>query len=203
MSNINFYSKIPKKYIENNHYNPNGSKIHLYHPMRMAIVGMTNSFKTNSCFNIINAMNCFDRYILIAKNLQEPLYQFFIDTLQNIGDKIGEEVITFSNSLDDLPDLDELDTSKQTLIIIDDMISDNLKNKKLTDVFIRGRKSNVSCIFISQMYHSIPKLIRGQCSHFVLKQINNKKDRKLIVSELSQDKTPDEVFDMYQLCNKR
>ena len=50
------------------------------------------------------------------------------------------------------------------LIIFDDMIADVLSNKKLnpivTELFIRGRKLNISLVFITQSYFAAPKNIR-------------------------------------------
>ena len=44
------------------------------------------------------------------------------------------------------------------------MIADMLGNKKLnpivTEVFIRGRKLNISLVFITQSYLAVPKNIR-------------------------------------------
>ena len=44
------------------------------------------------------------------------------------------------------------------------MILDMLSNKKLnpivTELFIRGRKLNISLIFITQSYFAVPKIIR-------------------------------------------
>ena len=52
----------------------------------------------------------------------------------------------------------------KTLIVFDDMITDMLINKKLnsivTELFIRGRKLNISLVFITQSYFAVPKNIR-------------------------------------------
>ena len=50
------------------------------------------------------------------------------------------------------------------LIIFDDMIADILSNKKLqsivTELFIRGRKLNISLVFIAESFFALPKNIR-------------------------------------------
>ena len=47
------------------------------------------------------------------------------------------------------------------LIIFDDMIADMLSNKKLnlivTELFIRGRKLNISIVLITQYYFTVSK----------------------------------------------
>ena len=46
------------------------------------------------------------------------------------------------------------------MIVFDDMIADMLSNKKLnpaiTELFIKGRKSNISVVFITQSYFAVP-----------------------------------------------
>ena len=49
---------------------------------------------------------------------------------------------------------------RKILIVFEDMIADILSNKKfnpvVTELFIRGRKLNISFVFISQSYFAIP-----------------------------------------------
>ena len=53
---------------------------------------------------------------------------------------------------------------RKILVVFDDMISDMLSNKELspivTELFIRGRKLNISLVFITQSYFVVPKNIR-------------------------------------------
>ena len=58
------------------------------------------------------------------------------------------------------------------------MISDMIINKKLksivTELFIRGRKLNISLVFITQSYFKVPKDVRLNTSHFQIKENFNK-----------------------------
>ena len=67
----------------------------------------------------------------------------------------------------------------QVLIIFDDMIADMLINKKLnlvvTELFIRGRKLNISLVFITQSYFTAPNTNRLNSSHYVIVKISNKR----------------------------
>ena len=53
---------------------------------------------------------------------------------------------------------------RKILIVFDDMIAGMLSNKKLnpivTELFISGRKSNISLVFITQSYFTISKNTR-------------------------------------------
>ena len=50
---------------------------------------------------------------------------------------------------------------RNVLIVFDDMIADMINNKKLnpivSELFIRGRKLNISIVFITQSYFKVPK----------------------------------------------
>ena len=54
-----------------------------------------------------------------------------------------------------------LGKGSQMLIVFDDMIADRINNEKLnplvTELFIRGRKLNISILFITQSHFIIPK----------------------------------------------
>ena len=54
------------------------------------------------------------------------------------------------------------------------MINDVLINEKpnpiVTELFIRGRKLNISLVFITQSYFKVPKDVRLNTSHFLLQK---------------------------------
>ena len=59
------------------------------------------------------------------------------------------------------------------------MITDMIHNKKLnsivTELFIRGRKLNISLVFVAQSYFKFPKNVRLNTSHFFIAKIPNKR----------------------------
>ena len=61
---------------------------------------------------------------------------------------------------------------KKSINSFDDMIADMINNKKLnpvvTELFIRGRKLNISIVFITQSYFKVSKEIRLNATHFSL-----------------------------------
>ena len=58
---------------------------------------------------------------------------------------------------------------RKILIVFDYKIADMLSNKKLnptdTELFIRGRKFNISVDFITKSYFAVPKNIRLNSTH--------------------------------------
>lgn len=194
---INFYDLVPKDDDDMKYYNPN--KLALQHPFRVAIVGSTSSMKTNSLFNVFFSCNCIERVYIIAKLLDEKLYRFFINVLEKVGEKTGETIVTYSNQLEDIPKLEDIDKSKQNLVIVDDMMSEKIKScKELEVLFTMGRKRNVSVAILSQSWFRIPITLRGNCNYYILKQIKNKKQIKAIVDETALDMDKDELYSMYK-----
>ena len=67
------------------------------------------------------------------------------------------------------------------LTVFDDMIADMINNKKLnpivTELFIRGRKLNISIVFITQSYFKVPKDARLNSTHFLFYHENSKLKR--------------------------
>ena len=60
------------------------------------------------------------------------------------------------------------------------MTADMINNKKLnpivTELFIRGRKLNISIVFITQSYFKVPKDVKLNSTHFFIMKIPNKRD---------------------------
>ena len=79
----------------------------------------------------------------------------------------------------------------KVLIVFDDMIPDMINNKKLdsivTELFIRGRKINISIVFITQSYFKVPKDVRLSSTHFFILKIPNKRELQQIALNHSSD----------------
>ena len=71
------------------------------------------------------------------------------------------------------------------------MIADMINNKKLdsvvTELFIRGRKLNISIVFIMQSYFKVPKDVRLNSTHFFIVKIPNKRELQQIALNHSSD----------------
>ena len=116
------------------------------------------------------------KYILYAKDPFEEKFQFLINKKESTGLKYfndSKSFIEYSNHMQDVyKNIDEYNTNKERkiLIVFDDMIADMINNKKLnlivTELFIRGRKLNVSLVFITQSYFKVPKDVRLNSTHF-------------------------------------
>ena len=92
------------------------------------------------------------------------------------------------------------------LIVFDDMIADMINNKNLhsiiTELFIRGRKLNISIVFIMQSYFKVPKDVRLNSTHFFIMKILNKRKLQQIALNHSSDINFKDFMKIYKECTK-
>ena len=67
------------------------------------------------------------------------------------------------------------------MIVFDDMIADMLTNKNLNPIeiglrFVRGRKLNISLVFITQYYFAVPIEIRLNSTHYIIMKVPNRQE---------------------------
>ena len=66
---------------------------------------------------------------------------------------------------------------RKVLIVFDDIIADMISNRKLnlivTELFIKGRKRNISLVFITQSYVKVSKDVRLNSMHYFITKIPN------------------------------
>ena len=93
----------------------------------------------------------------------------------------SKALIENSNDMDDIyKKIKEYNSNRKhkTLIIFDYILADMLSNKKphpiVTELFIRGRKLNISLIFTTQYYFAALKSIRINSTHYFIMKILNK-----------------------------
>ena len=174
---INFDDYVNENKIEHNKnwpYIPD-------HPYRILIVGGSGSGKTNVLLNLIENEPDIDKIYLYAKDPYDEKYQY----LSKIHEKVGIDnhsdpraYIEYSNDMDDVYiniNYYNPDKENKILMVLDDMIADMINNKKLnsivTELFIRGRKLNISLVFITQSYFKVPKNVRLNTTHFFITKI--------------------------------
>ena len=80
---------------------------------------------------------------------------------------------------------------KGVLIVLDDMIADMESSEKIspivTELFLRGRKLNISLVFMSQSCFKVPKPLRLNTTYCFTMKIHNKREVQQIASNHSSD----------------
>ena len=71
--------------------------------------------------------------------------------------------------------------------MIVDMISNKELNSLVTQLYINGRKLNISLVFITQSYFKVPKDDRVNCTTFFIMEIPNKREFQQIAINQSSD----------------
>ena len=89
---------------------------------------------------------------------------------------------------------------KKILIIFNDIINNEKLNSIVTESFIRGRKLNISLVFITQSYFKVPKDVKLNTTHFFIIKIPNKKELQQIAINHSSDVDFNEFINIYKKC---
>ena len=84
--------------------------------------------------------------------------------------------------------------------MIPDMINNKKFNPVVTELFIRGRKRNISIIFITQSYFKVPKVVRLNSTHFFVMKIPNKRELQQIDLNHSSDIDFKDFIKIYKKC---
>ena len=86
------------------------------------------------------------------------------------------------------------------------MVADIMDNKKfqaiIKELFIRCRKLNISLVFITQSYFSVPKDVRLNSTHYLIMKINNRKELQNIARDHSSDIYYQDFVEIYRECAK-
>ena len=147
--------------------------------------------------NLISNQPNIDKIYLYAKDSYEAKYQYLINKREKVGlDHFDtpKSFMEYSNDMQNVyKNIEDYNPGKKrkVLIVFDDMIADMINNKKLnkivTELFIRGRKLDISIVFITQSYFKVPKDVRLNTTHFFIMKIPNKRELQQIALNPSSD----------------
>ena len=118
--------------------------------------------------------------------------------------------IEFSNDIQDVYKNIEkcnADKERKMLIVFDDMIADLINNKKrssiISEMFIRGRKLNISLVFITQSYFKVLKDVKLNSTHFLIMKILNKRELQQIALNHSSGIDFKDLIKIYKKCTAK
>ena len=177
-------------------------------PYRILVISGSGSGKTNALLNLTEKPTRIDKIYSHTKDPYEAKYQYLI----NIREKVGidhfddpKAFIEYSNDMHYVyKNIDEynLDKEREILIVFDDMIADMISNKKLnsivTKLLIRGRKLNISIVFIMQSYFKVTKDVRLNTTHFFITKILNKRELQHTAQNHSSDISTKDFINIYR-----
>ena len=145
------------------------------HPYRILAISGSGSGKTNALLNLIKEKDYIGKIYLYSKDLIELKYEFLIKWCENVGAEYLNDPNAFiesSNIMDGVYeniDYYNPNRKRKILIVFDGMIADIMAYKNfqaiIKKLFIRYRKLNISLMFITQSYFSVPKDVRLNSTH--------------------------------------
>ena len=145
--------------------------------------------------NLINKQKDIDKIYLYAKDLSESKYEYLVKNRENAGIDVYENIKDYNPN-----------RRRKILIVFDEMIADIMTNKKfqaiLKALFIRCRKINISLVFITQSYFSVPKDVRLNSTHYLIMKINNKRELQSIAINHSADIDYKDFIKIYRKCTQ-
>ena len=146
---------------------------------------------------------------LYAKDPYEAKDQYLINKREKVGldhFKDPRAFIEYSNDMQDIyKNIEDYNPGKKCkiLIVFDDIIADIINNKLnpvVTELFIRGRKLNISIVVITRSYLKVPKDVRLNSTHFFIMKIPNKRELKQIALNHSSDIGFKDYIRIYKIC---
>lgn len=164
-------------------------------PFHSAITGQTGCGKTTLLLNLLLKYYHYSKVYICAKDIKERHYEFIIKFFEQLNQERSKaaqqklpltDILETFNNLDDMPAAESLPKDDLTRIVVfDDWINEPHQDK-IEDYYTMGRKRGCSCIYISQRYIEIPKVVRTQTSvFFIFKQ--KKQDVTAIFNDLIDD----------------
>ena len=179
------------------------------HPYRILMIGGSGSGKTNVLLNLIENQPDIDKIYLYAKDPYEAKYEYLINKREGVSINHFNDPKAFNENSSDMHDVHKNmnyynpDNENKILLVFDDMITDMINYKKLdsivTELFVRGRKLNIS-VFITQSYFKVPKDIRINTTHFFITKVPNKRELQEIAINHSSDVTTKDFINIYRKC---
>ena len=162
--------------------------------------------------NLINNHPDINKIYLYAKDLYEEKYQYLINKREKVGLNHFDDpkaFMKYSNNMQDVyKNIEDYNPGekRKILIVFDDTFADMIYNKKLnpivTELFIRGRKLNISIVFITQSYFKVPKDVRLNSTHFFIMKIPNKRELQQIALNYSSDFDFKDFMKIYKKYSK-
>ena len=161
--------------------------------------------------DLINKQPDIDKIYLYEKDPYEARkHQYLIDKREKEGVDHFNDPKAFMEYSSDMQDVYRNiedynpDKKRKVLIVFDDLISDMINNKKLnsivTELFIRGRKLNISIVFITQSYFKAPKDVKLNATHFFIMKIPNNGELRQIALAHSSDIDFKDFMKIYKKC---
>ena len=169
--------------------------------------------KANALLNLIVDQPDIEKMYLYAKDPYKAKYQYLINKRESVVLNHFNDPKTFIEYSNDMKDVYKniakynIDKERKILIVFDDMIAGMINNKELnsivTELFIRGRKLNISLAFITKSYFKVAKDVSLNTTHFFIAKTPNKRELQQVAINHSSDINTNDFINIYRECTAK
>jgi len=153
------------------------------HPFRAVIIGRSGSGKTILTLNLLLKYLKYDCIYIICSTVHlQPKYDLICDLAELFPSKfkIFSSMAAFH--------LKNVCKTKRNLVLLDDIQElDNENMRRVNELYVKGRHSNISVIWLGQNYFKIPIRARGSANMFVFFKVNSSRELGRIHAEVCSD----------------
>jgi hypothetical protein len=184
-------------------------------PNRIAILAQSNSGKTVLIINMLLKvyLKKYDDIYIISHSINiDPAWKALKDKIpeanlmEEYSDDATRKIVERHLKIRELQKQNKKRRLGQLLIILDDIIDNHeiayaKLDSILTTLFVRGRHSGISVWFSSQKYKTaIPRIIRLNCSHYIIFRLSQKSERDAILDEFSGLLSSETLHTIYDIA---
>jgi hypothetical protein len=113
----------------------------------MLLVGPSGSGKTNLLMNLLLKFIDYDKLYVYSPHLEQDCYKKLKRVSECVEKETGEEILTIDNDLENVISPEDLDPHMQNIVVFDGLVlADKAIQRKITELYVRGRHANCSCI---------------------------------------------------------
>lgn len=181
-------------------------------PNRIALLAQSNSGKTVLIINMLKKvyLDLYDDVIIISHSINlDPAWNELRGKIpdENMMDEYDsarlKQFIDTHIQIREIQKKEHKRRLGQILVILDDIIDNrevvhSSSDSILNTLFIRGRHSGISVWFSSQKFKlSIPRIVRLNCSHYIIFRLGQKSERDDVLAEFSALTDMNTLLDIY------
>ena len=141
--------------------------------------------ETSTLLNLMMEQNDIDKMYFYAKDLSKTKYECLIKKRENAGIKHLNDPKAFIECFSTMDvfylNIDDYNPSRKRkiLVVFDEIIAGIMSNEMfqviIKELFITCKKLNISFVFITQSYFFVPKDFRLNSTNYLVMKINNKR----------------------------
>lgn len=145
---------------------------------RAILLGASGSGKSNLLIDFIKrSPNVYTHLHLVARQPEQPLYQWLKDQLNGFITLYGE---------DNPPLVDNIKRDGLQLVVFDDFSNDKkFMETYMTPFFIRGRHKGLTTIHLAHAFYTgCPKMVRLNCEVLMILKVPSRRDLQMVLRDV-------------------